>query len=196
MVKKRSNHTVFKPLVITLAILVIGGLGFWGYRLISGPKKPQTRAVVTVGKPVTPPPKSSPSPSTPSTNGQPSETNQTKPNSNPSGATDNGGTDIPNTPSSQWTTSATGYITVKSPVANSTIQDGVTLAGSAKVSQVSWRLIDNDVGVIAQGQLSVVSGNFSGTLHFKSQGTGGRLDVYSTNSQGVEYNEVQINVSF
>lgn len=187
-----SNTTV-KRAVLGFAILVIAGLAFWGYHTVSTPKKPQTKAVVTVGKPVAPPPKSS---SSSSTSGQTDQQGQTAPNSNPGGATDNSGSQIPSTPSTDWATSATGYITVKSPVANSTLKDGAVLAGSAKVSQVSWRLVDNTVGVTAQGQLSVVNGNFSGTLHFQPHGTGGRLDVFSVDAQGVEYNEVQINVSF
>jgi hypothetical protein len=112
------------------------------------------------------------------------------------GATDTQGSATPTTNANQWVTSKSGYITVKSPLADTKLTDGSVVAGSAKVDEVHYRLIDNIGGDLAKGTLSVVSGNFSGTLHFQPKGTGGRLDIFSTDSQGVEYNEVQLNVSF
>jgi cytoskeletal protein RodZ len=198
MAKKitKSKKRILRPSVIVIAIIVAVGIVITLLEVTNTThifhKKPQSKVVVTVGKPVAPAAKSSVnSASTESTAKTP-----TSNNSEPGGATDNNGSNVPSTPSNQWATSATGYITVKSPLANSTLKDGDVLAGSAEVSQVSYSLIDNSVGVISQGQLNVVNGNFSGALHFQPQGTGGRLDVFSTNSQGVEYNEVQVNVSF
>ncbi len=113
-----------------------------------------------------------------------------------SGGTDTNGNATSTTNSSQWVVAASGNITVKQPVANATLQPGGVLSGSAKVSQVNFRLIDNSVGVVSEGTLSVVNGNFSGNLNFTPHSSSGRLDVFSTNAQGVELNEVQISVDF
>lgn len=113
------------------------------------------------------------------------------------GANDTNGSGSSSTPASQWTTSQSGEITVKQPVANDTIQDGAVLSGSAKVGQVYFNLIDDQVGVIAQGSLNVVNGDFSGTLHFTPHSTSGRLDIYSTTTPGgPELNLVEIAVHF
>ncbi len=100
------------------------------------------------------------------------------------------------TPSSQWVQSQSGNITVKQPTVNSVFNSGNVLSGSAKVGQVHYRLIDNNVGVISEGLLSVVNGDFSGTMHFTPISSTGRLDVFSTDPNGKEINEVQIAVSF
>lgn len=154
---------------------------------------PSNKKVVTVGRPVSPPKQV--------TTIQPPKGSTTNSSSvdaarNSGGATDTGGTATVTTGSSQWTTSASGLITVKQPVANAKFQDGSVLSGSAKIGAISYRISDNTVGVVAEGTLSVANGNFSGNLHFSPRGTGGRLDVFSTDSKGIEYNEVQINVSF
>jgi hypothetical protein len=182
MAKQRSKKSLLKPSVFLGVILVTAGLALLALELTNTTHffhaKPQSKQVVTAQSP----------------SGQKTITTD---NSQPSGgATDTHGSSVPDTTSSQWVTSQTGYITVKSPLADSRLQDGGTVAGSAKVGTVYYRLTDNKVGVIAQGQLTVTDGKFSGSLHFQPKGTGGRLDVYSTDSAGIEYNEVQINVSF
>lgn len=149
-----------------------------------------SKKVVVAGNPV-------PAPST----NKPSAPAAKTPTANAGGladgtATDTHGTSAGSNDPSKWVTSASGLITVKSPVANSTLHSGDIIAGSAKVSQISYRLKDNLAGKIAEGTLSVVNGNFSGKLSFSHQGTGGQLDIFTTNDLGVEYNEVQINVSF
>ena len=114
-------------------------------------------------------------------------------------ATDENGqvpsTGVPTDPS-QWSTSTSGLITVKLPGSNSTIQSGTTLTGSSSVDQVQYRLTDDKVGVISQGSISVVNGNFTASINFMAHGNTGRLDVFSTDSTGKEYNEVQIPINF
>lgn len=105
-------------------------------------------------------------------------------------------TPIATTPA-QWATSESQIITLKLPVAQMTFKPGDSLAGSAVgLREVQYRLIDNKVGVIAQGYLSVVDGNFAGTMQFKAHDTTGRLDVFSTNDSGAEINEVQVPINF
>jgi hypothetical protein len=111
-------------------------------------------------------------------------------------ASDTHGQSSVGTSASQWTQSQSGLITVKSPSYGSTIKSGDQLAGSAQENQVQFRLIDDQAGVIAQGFLSVVNGNFSGTLNFTSHGSTGRLDVFTTGPAGDEVNEAQVPVKF
>lgn len=152
---------------------------------------PATKVVVTAGNPTTKPVNNS------SAGSSTQKTNDTSNSSRTiGGGNDTGGSSVANTPESQWVISKSGNITVKQPVANSKIASGATLSGSAKVDKVSFRLIDDKTGVIAQGTLSVVNGNFSGSLNFTPNSSTGRLDVFSTDAQGVELNEVQIAVSF
>lgn len=108
------------------------------------------------------------------------------------GATDNNGQASTSTPTSQWTTSSSGLVSVHQPAANATVTSGTVLSGTAQVDKVYFRVISDSVGVVAQGSLSVVNDNFSGTLNFQTQAGGGRLDVYSYDANGVEINEVQI----
>jgi hypothetical protein len=112
------------------------------------------------------------------------------------GAKDTNGTAGASTDPGKWVVSQSGNITVKQPIANASLKSGGILSGSSKLDKVNFRLIDSNVGVIAQGTLSVVNGNFSGTLSFTPQGATGRLDVFSTDAEGVELNEVQISVRF
>lgn len=189
MIRLKKFKLFKHPLLLLVVALILIGLGVYKYRLDHSPKK-----VVTVGTPVA-------AAATKNSNIQPKSQQANSLSSSPStrnagGATDTQGSTTPSTSPNQWTTSASGNITVKQPVANAILQDGSKIVGSAKVSQVNYRLKDNRVGVIAQGALSVSGGNFSGILHFQPQGTGGQLDIFSTDSSGIEYNEVQINVSF
>lgn len=183
--KSRSKSLHLALAGLLLLILAVG-FGLW-YRADHSSRK-----IVTVGTPASQPSKATPG-QTSIAEKTPSTSNGT---ANNGGGTDTHGTAVPTTSSNQWTTSASGIITVKSPAPNSKLQDGDVLAGSAKTDQVHYRLSDNKVGMLAQGTLEVSNGNFSGTLHFTPHGTGGRIDIFTTDDQGVEYNEVQINVSF
>ncbi len=112
------------------------------------------------------------------------------------GAVSTGNQKATNTPQSSWTSSSSGLITLEEPSNNSTISDGAILYGTSKLSQVEYTLIDNKVGVISQGSLNVANGIFSGKMIFTPQATTGRLDVYSANAQGVQSNEIEIDVNF
>ncbi len=100
-------------------------------------------------------------------------------------------------PSSQWVLSTSGNITLQLPSPNTTVRSGDTLSGLAKVSSVQFILKDNSVGLIAQGNLKVVDGKFSGILKFTPHSNSGKLEVYYPNpSNGAEEDIVEINVSF
>jgi len=93
--------------------------------------------------------------------------------------------------------SASGVVKVISPIANGTLDTGDTVRGAVTGvgnSKVQYRLIDDEVGVIAQGSLDVVNGTYSGTLQFKAYAKTGRLDVFTYDSQYREINEVQLPV--
>jgi hypothetical protein len=187
ILKKLARPLYLVPLLLIFAIIVGSGTYFYIHYHHS-PKR-----IVTVGTPVTLPNQDS-SKSSQLTKKTPSIDNSGSGNSG--GAADTNGNSAASTSSNQWIKSASGAITVKQPVSNSKLQYGDVISGSANIGEVHYRLSDNKVGVVAQGTLSVVNGNFSGIIHFQPQGTGGRLDIFSTDSQEIEYNEVQINVSF
>ena len=100
------------------------------------------------------------------------------------------------TPPNQWTQSQSGLITVQQPVSGSTISSNFLLNGLASVNQINYRLIDDQAGVISQGIINIVGGKFSANVEFKSFGKTGRLDVFSTDSNGKEINEVQIPINY
>jgi hypothetical protein len=100
-------------------------------------------------------------------------------------------------PSSQWVSSTSGDITLQQPSPNTTVQSGDTLSGLAKVSNVQFILSDNSVGLIAQGNLNVVNGKFSGILQFTPHSSGGKLEVYYPNpANGAEEDIIEIDVNF
>jgi hypothetical protein len=150
---------------------------------------PATKVVVKKGKPSAKPKKNASA-------GASTQKTPTAGDRTIGGATDTNGSASASSNASQWTVSKSGNITLKQPLPNTKLQPGDLISGSAKVDRVNFRLIDDRIGVISQGALSVVNGNFSGTLNFTSHASTGRLDVFSTDSQGVELNEVQISVSY
>ncbi len=129
-------------------------------------------------------------------NGEKKPTNSSQVNQGTS--TDNNGvvTTPATTSPGQWTVSQSGAITVKTPTQNATIASGTDLNGTATVSQVQYTLIDNQVGVISQGMINVVHGVFSASISFHPYAGSGRLDVFSTEPDGRQINEVEIPVNF
>ena len=108
-----------------------------------------------------------------------------------------GKTTGPTPPTSWWTSSSSGAITLQQPYPNETIQSGITLSGTAKVSSVDFILTDSSVGQIAQGTLNVVNGKFSGIINFTPHAKTGTLQIYSPNpSNGAEENVININVNY
>jgi cytoskeletal protein RodZ len=99
-------------------------------------------------------------------------------------------------PQSEWTTSQSGLLTVEQPGDNSLLSSGFVLSGTNSLSQVQYTLIDDQVGVISQGFINVVNGNFSASISFTATSATGRLDVFNSSSNGEEINEVQIPVRF
>jgi hypothetical protein len=62
---------------------------------------------------------------------------------------------------------------------------------------VQYRIKDPALGVIAQGQLSVSNGAYSGTASYSAQSSTGTLEIFDFNaSTGAEENSIKINVSF
>lgn len=118
---------------------------------------------------------------------------------NQGGAVDKKGAPTPTTEttsSAQWTTSTSGVITLQQPVANTTVNSGDTLRGTAETDTIQYRLVDDKVGIIAQGSLSVVGGKFSGVLQFNAHSTTGELKVFSIDPQsGAEINHADIKIN-
>lgn len=193
MTRFRSARTLsFIAAAVVVAIAVIAALELtntthWFHKAPAD----KTQQITQAGNIQQPAPTANETPA-----GTPIEHTDTPSSSATGGATDTGGSASPTTDSSKWITSKSGNITVKQPVADSTLKSGDVLAGTAKVDEVHFRLIDNAKGVIAEGVLHVVDGKFSGKLGFGASSSSGRLDVFSTDSTGVELNEIQIAVRF
>lgn len=93
-------------------------------------------------------------------------------------------------------TSSSGEITVYTPVANSHIKAGQTVAGTSTLTKVTYRVLDDVTGMIAMGELSVVNGKFSGAIDFNTTSKNGRIDIFATKSDGSEYSTVEIPIVF
>lgn len=188
--KNKTKNSGYKKWLIVLAVLVIfiGGGLYWRLRVY----KPASQVITTAGSIPKSPTTSSSSTTSPPPKKQPtSNTGRTI-----GGGTDTQGSSTATTNKSQWITSKSGTITVEQPIANATLHSGDILSGTAKVDTVNFRLIDDSVGVIADGTLQVVDGKFSGKLGFTPHASTGRLDIFSTDSQGVEQNEIEIGVKY
>ncbi len=110
--------------------------------------------------------------------------------------TDTGG-DINQTPAElNGLVSPNGRITLYTPSKNSLFMSGNSVSGKSSFDKVSFRLIDNVSGVIAQGDLSVVNGSFSGVFDFKTAASEGRLDIYSVTPEGVEQENIEVPIRF
>lgn len=112
------------------------------------------------------------------------------------GVTDNNGDTQAPPADTTGTTSQSGAITVWQPVGQSLIGSGETIRGKATVPVVQFRVIDDEVGVIAQGELKVVDGVWSGIMRFNAVSGKGSIQVYSLNDQSVEENNISIPVTF
>jgi hypothetical protein len=111
--------------------------------------------------------------------------------------TDNNGSSPTTTPSSSWSKSADGSsIVVYTPAANGLLTSGDSVSGTSTQPSVSFRLVDNLSGVIAEGKLTVVNGKFSGTFSFSTKATGGQVDIFNQAADGTESNNVAIPVRF
>ncbi|GEM_PF-2380588 len=102
----------------------------------------------------------------------------------------------PQTDTSSSISSSSGNITVNQPAKNTLLDNDATISGSSKVGTISYRLIDDKIGVIGTGTLKVVSGKFSGTFSFSSNGSEGRVDVFRTLADDTEVDVVEIPVRF
>lgn len=109
---------------------------------------------------------------------------------------DTQGNSTVDTSSEQWTKSQDGSLVVYAPYSSKLLASGDILSGVSNGSRVSYRLIDNISGQIAQGSLQVVNGRFSGVFEFSTKATEGQVDVFNQASDGTETNNVSIPVRF
>ena len=99
-------------------------------------------------------------------------------------------------PENQWKTSVDKAITVFSPSTDASFKTGSQVSGKSVYPVVSFRLIDDVQGVLSQGNIKVVNGKYAGVLNFSTQGKLGRLDIFSTSSDGTEKSNVEIQIRF
>jgi hypothetical protein len=177
----RSKHKAYKVLFVLIVLIILVCGGFVAYRLVKDNNKSNTVPTVT-GTPSRP---TVHNPNT--TNSEPDSVVNNKPASQTSS--------LP--PASQWSTSTNGDITLQEPVNGGTISSGSIISGLANVGSVQFILVDNSVGLIDQGTLTVTDGKFSGALEFTSHSSSGKLSVYYPNpSNGKEEDIISIDVNF
>jgi len=188
---KKSSKKTKKIIISVIAVIILILAGFLLYKELTHKKavtytSPKSTFHTAPGhsKAVKHQIVKTPSLNTSNTNNTSTQSNQT-PNSNI------------NTNPSLYKTSSSGQITLHTPYNNETIESGFPIDGTAKVAQVNYILIDNQVGQIAQGSLKVVDGKFQGTLNFTPHATSGVLQVYSPNpTNGSEENIINIDVNY
>lgn len=190
--RKRSKplsfvHSLLKRkwLLAGLVVLIVGG----GYLAWNHNTPTKSSTASAAGSAITPAPDANNAKRTPAS--QNTSVNQ-------GGANDQNGR-VPSTSSadsSQWSIATSGLITLKNPVKNGSFKSGDSIDGAAAAGPVQFRLIDNQVGVVAQGTINVVSGQFSAVANFTPYSSSGRLDVFNTDPNGRETNEVQVPVNF
>ncbi len=191
MVNQKSTSHKIRNIVIAVAVvlLVIIGIYYFRNKNITVTSTATTKSSQSVSN----------KPKVVGATSKPTPHISTNNNSEPTGTVVNNNGEVSNSlpPSSEWTSSTNGDITLQQPTNNSVLTSGDSLSGTANVSNVSFILTDNAVGVIDQGNLSVVNGKFSGTLHFTSTSSSGTLQVYYPNpSNGAEEDIININIKY
>jgi hypothetical protein len=184
MITKKSRVTTKRKIILAITIIFIVALGIIGYLWLS--HQSAGGSVTTTSK--------EPSAQSNFTSGGQREVVQS--NRNEGIVTDTGGNVPSLPPSSGWSSSTSGIITVYSPAKNSLLSTGQTLLGESSADRVSFRIIDSVSGVIAQGSIGVVNGKFSGNFSFETSAQEGRLDIFTVNNSGVESNVIEIPVRF
>lgn len=182
--KKSSKKTNSRLPLIILGLLIAGslaGIGSWYLFIRDNATNPEN-----ISTPADDPNFSDGEERNPNTESVPRD----------GGVVDTSGEDSNENENSAGITSSSGKITVYQPAANALLNDGASLSGKAKVSMVSYRLIDDKIGVIGTGTLKVVNGKFSGKFSFSSGGNEGRLDIFNQLSDGREVDIVEIPVRF
>lgn len=109
---------------------------------------------------------------------------------------DTGGNIPSDTETNQSISSSTGEITIYTPIKDSLIKKGQTIAGTSTLPKITYRILDNVTGMIAMGDLTVINGKFSGTIDFNTSSKDGRIDVFATRPDGSEYSNVEIPIIF
>lgn len=117
-------------------------------------------------------------------------------NSGTASVADNQGVSDAASSGGDFVVSSTGEIKSYSPKANSLVKTGFTVSGESSLKKVSFRLIDSVSGVIANGELEVVNGKFSGTISYNTSAPEGRIDLFGTKSDLSEYSNVEIPIRF
>lgn len=109
---------------------------------------------------------------------------------------DNSGSIADSVDRSNPSVSATGEITIFSPTSNTLVDDQLYIAGTSTLASVSYRVVDSISGVISLGELSVVNGQFSGTLKIETDASEGRLDIFGAQNDGNEFSNLAIPLRF
>lgn len=187
---RKSNNTKRNTLIVAMAIVILGGglaaLERFGVtNFVSDKSSPYNSEAKTTS--------TAPTAQEDFNGGDPRDASSG--NRNEGTIQDTGG-NASTTPQNQWSVSADQRVTVYTPAKNMLLKKDDPITGASSLGRVSFRLIDDVSGVIAEGSLSVVNGKYSGSFDFSTTGTSGRLDVFSVNAEGVESSNVEVPVRF
>ena len=184
--KNKRNNKLYTIGTIIVALILVGTFYEIGHKTSQNNTADSTSKHITANT------------SQPTSQPSASQTPSIATPTNSGGVVDKNGQSVSSLPSSSdWTTSSSGNITLQLPTANQTLQSGDSITGLANVSAVQFILKDDSVGQIAEGNLNVVNGKFSGTLYFTPHSESGELEVYYPNpNTGAEEDTVSIDVNF
>jgi len=187
MVKRKKNN-LSKYLILGLAIAVlISGSGYLIYK-----KNHKNTAGIAKDKTTS----TAPSAQENFDKGGARSVATTPENKGSAGVSDSQGQQVSVADNSQWSTSKTGEITVYSPMKDKLLINGDLVSGESTLPIVYYRVLDDVTGMIAQGQLIVVGGKFSGSINYTTSASNGRLDIYGASDSGREFGNVEIPVRF
>lgn len=176
-----------RKVILSILVLAIAGTSVWYYFYRSRPQPKQQKTYhATIHQ----------LPNSSSNNINSSKSLSPGSGANQGSSTNNINSVQITTSPNQWASSSSGNIVLQDPIANQTISSGFYLIGTANVPTVFYNLLDNQVGVISTNSINVINGKFSAIVNFKSVSQSGRLDVYSTDTNGKEINLIEIPVNF
>lgn len=179
MIKRKNKHTSKKKLFllpgILIGLLVLGGIGFYVYQQRNNDTE-EPESIVA----------------------DPNFSDGTDREPGTSVDRDGGVVNNPDdeneAPQGEPTISESGDISVYEPQQNQLLKSGDRLYGTSEFDTVWYRLIDDKIGVVAQGSLPVKNGKFSGTFSFTSEGSEGRLDIFRMTDDYQEADNIEINI--
>ncbi len=191
MLKQKSK----KILVISLGILLIAASIFLVFILID---EGQNNSYIDEDNAVSSPTKLTPTEENDIENlSNTKEQDQAREDTGGSGFVEPSSGDSTSSPAGEPSYSDDKKTVVYTPSNDEVIVSGAIISGNTENDNIFYRLIDDNSGVIGEGEIEIdESGDFSGAFSVDSNGSIGRLDMFSRAADGVEYSTIFIDIRF